>query len=217
MGPKCIVNNTNYLFIEAFISGWDLLGSKWTCSSQSCRDISRKNGQGQGFKGVEGKLWWLEARASPKLFLWGIPSLQWSVSIKHGPRKEWWWTRPCSWKDIPMPFFNGITVSCTKQKRFRNGLRGTASFRCSPSWNFSRFQSSGTSVGCAGQTSLILGGHTSQLITLKGSFTNTLVPDTTAHHQRSGGVHVSSGQGCFGSKKGANTILGKWKPFAWLV
>ena len=41
------------------------------------------------------KLWWLDnwVRASPKLqLLWGVPGLQWSVSIKSGPRKEQWWT-----------------------------------------------------------------------------------------------------------------------------
>ena len=41
------------------------------------------------------KLGWLDAwvRASPKLqLLCGVPSLQWSVSIESGPRKEHWWT-----------------------------------------------------------------------------------------------------------------------------
>ena len=40
------------------------------------------------------KLWWLESwvRASPKVqLLLCVPSLQWSVSIKSGPRKEHCW------------------------------------------------------------------------------------------------------------------------------
>ena len=44
-------------------------------------------------------------------------------------------------------------------------------------------------MGCAGQTSQIYGGPTSQLTGLKGSAANILVPDTTAHLQGSGGVH----------------------------
>ncbi|KAK3564655.1 hypothetical protein QTP86_024529, partial [Hemibagrus guttatus] len=47
-------------------------------------------------------------------------------------------------------------------------------------------QSNRASVGCAGQTSLIHGGPTSQLRGLvKGSADNILVPDTTAHLQGS--------------------------------
>ncbi|KAK3513688.1 hypothetical protein QTP70_028775 [Hemibagrus guttatus] len=57
------------------------------------------------------------------------------------------------------------------------------------------------SVRCAGQTSPIHGGPTSQLKGLKGSSANILVPDTTAHLQGSSGVHASMGQGCFGSKR----------------
>ena len=44
----------------------------------------------------------------------------------------------------------------------------------------------------------------------KGSAANTLVPDTTAHLKGSSGVHASMGQGCFGSKRGTNKILGRW-------
>ena len=54
---------------------------------------------------------------------------------------------------------------------------------------FPRSQSNWASVGCAGQTSQIYGGPTSQLTGLKGSAANILVPDTTAHLQGSGGVH----------------------------
>ena len=50
---------------------------------------------------------------------------------------------------------------------------------------FPRFQSDRASVGCAGKTSLILGGPTSQLTGLKGSAANVLVPDTRGHLQRS--------------------------------
>ena len=50
---------------------------------------------------------------------------------------------------------------------------------------FPRFQSNRVSVGCAGQTSLIHGGSTSQ-------------------------VHASTGQVNFGSKMGTNTILRRW-------
>ncbi|KAK3554377.1 hypothetical protein QTP70_023086, partial [Hemibagrus guttatus] len=35
------------------------------------------------------------------------------------------------------------------------------------------------------------------------------LPDTTAHLQGSSGVHASTGQGCFVSKRGTNTILGR--------
>lgn len=45
---------------------------------------------------------------------------------------------------------------------------------------------------------------------LKGSAANSLVPDTRAHHQGSSGVQVSMDQGCFGSKRGTNTISGRW-------
>ncbi|KAK3563225.1 hypothetical protein QTP86_018278 [Hemibagrus guttatus] len=44
----------------------------------------------------------------------------------------------------------------------------------------------------------------------KGSVAKILVPDTTGHLQGSSGVHASTGQGCFGSKRGTNTILGRW-------
>ncbi|KAK3543232.1 hypothetical protein QTP70_014109 [Hemibagrus guttatus] len=74
----------------------------------------------------------------------------------------------------------------------------------------SRSQSNRASVGCAGQTSLIHGGPTSQLTGLKGSAANILVPDTTAHLQGSSGVHASMGQGCSGSKRRTNTILVRW-------
>ncbi|KAK3526241.1 hypothetical protein QTP70_020394 [Hemibagrus guttatus] len=46
--------------------------------------------------------------------------------------------------------------------------------------------------GCAGQTSPIHGGPTSQLRGLKGSAANIFVPDTTAHLQGSSGVHAST-------------------------
>ncbi|KAK3569192.1 hypothetical protein QTP86_026470, partial [Hemibagrus guttatus] len=72
---------------------------------------------------------------------------------------------------------------------------------------FPRSQSNPASVGCAGQTSLIHGGPTSQLTGLKGSAANILVADPTAHLQGSSGVHASTGQGCFGSKRRTNTIL----------
>uniref|UniRef100_A0AAY5K1J4 CCHC-type domain-containing protein n=1 Tax=Esox lucius TaxID=8010 RepID=A0AAY5K1J4_ESOLU len=62
-------------------------------------------------------------------------------------------------------------------------------------------------VGCAGQTSPIHGGPTSQLTGLEGSAANILVPDTTAHLQRSNGVHALTGQDCFGGKRGTYTIL----------
>ncbi|MCI4375370.1 hypothetical protein PGIGA_G00108680 [Pangasianodon gigas] len=54
---------------------------------------------------------------------------------------------------------------------------------------FPRSQSHRASVGCAGQTSLIHGGPTSQLTGLKGSAANVLVPDTTAQPC---GVHAST-------------------------
>ena len=59
--------------------------------------------------------------------------------------------------------------------------------------NSPRSQSNQAFVGCAGQTSLIHGGPTSQLTGLKESAANILVPDTTAHHQGSSGVHDLTG------------------------
>ena len=75
---------------------------------------------------------------------------------------------------------------------------------------FPRSQSNRASVGSVGQTSLIHGGPTSQLTRLKGSASYILVSDTTAFLQGSSGVHVLTGQGCFGSKRGTNTIFGRW-------
>ena len=99
----------------------------------------------------------------------------------------------------------------TKQKWFRNGLRSTTmSLRSGLASKFPRSQSNRASVGCAGQTSPIYGGSTSQLTGLKGSAANILVPDTTANFQGSRGVHASMGQGCFGSNKETNTIVGRW-------
>ena len=46
-------------------------------------------------EGQRATLWWLEdrVRASPKLqLLWGVPGLQWLVSIKSDLWKEQWWT-----------------------------------------------------------------------------------------------------------------------------
>ena len=42
------VNNTDYLFIMALVSGWDILGGKWTCCPQS---------------------WWVEAWASVRIWV----------------------------------------------------------------------------------------------------------------------------------------------------
>ena len=53
-------------------------------------------------------------------------------------------------------------------------------------------------------------GPTLPLTGLEGSADNILVPDTAAHIQGSGRVHTSMGQGCFGSKRVTNTILGRW-------
>ncbi|KAK3546573.1 hypothetical protein QTP70_029961, partial [Hemibagrus guttatus] len=53
------------------------------------------------------------------------------------------------------------------------------------------------------------GGPISQLTGLKGSAANILVPDPTAHLQGPSGVHALTGQGCFGSKRRNNTILGE--------
>ncbi|KAK3539129.1 hypothetical protein QTP86_026698, partial [Hemibagrus guttatus] len=47
---------------------------------------------------------------------------------------------------------------------------------------------------------------TSQLTGLKGSATNVLVADPTAHLQGSSGVHASTGQGCFSSKRDRHNI-----------
>ena len=59
------------------------------------------------------------------------------------------------------------------------------------------------------QTSLIHGGPSLQLTRFKGSAADILVPNTTAHLQGSSGVHALMGKGCFGSKRGTNTILGR--------
>lgn len=60
---------------------------------------------------------------------------------------------------------------------------------------FPTSHSNGASVGCAGQTSPIQGGPTSELKGLEGSFPNIMMPDTTAYLQMFSGVHVSVGQG----------------------
>lgn len=57
-------------------------------------------------------------------------------------------------------------------------------------------------MGCAGQTSPVHGGPTLQLRGLKGCASNNLVTDAASHFQRSGGVHASTGQGYFNSKRG---------------
>ncbi|KAK3536019.1 hypothetical protein QTP70_025289, partial [Hemibagrus guttatus] len=79
-----------------------------------------------------------------------------------------------------------------------------------PPPNSPDLKSNPASVGCAGQTSPIHGGPTSQLTRLEGSAANILVSDPTAHVQGSSGVHASMGQGCFGSKNGTDTILGRF-------
>ena len=219
------VNNTDYLFIVTPVSGWDIIGSEWTCCPPSWCVRSRRVWASL----IRAKLWWLDdrVRASSKLqLLWGVPSLQWSVSIKSGPRKEQWWTG------------NRIMG---RQGRTRGGKAGMCgliqwmSYCCSNWWRrwckyasgivwgaqqqvwvvelaseSSRSQYNKASVGCAGQTSPIHGGPTSQLTGLKGSPANILVLDTTAHLQGSSGVHASTGQGCFGSKIWTNIILRWW-------
>ena len=86
------------------------------------------------------------------------------------------------------------------QEWFEEHNNGLQVFTWPP--NSSRIQSKRASVGCARQTSPIHEGPTSQLIGLKGSAANILVPDTTAHLQGSRGVHAFTGQGRFGSKRG---------------
>ena len=91
------VNNTDYLFIMSPVSGWDMLGNKSTCCPQSWCVSGRKNGASIRISAslTRAKLWLLDdwARASPKLqLLWGVPGLQWSVSIKSGPSMEQCWT-----------------------------------------------------------------------------------------------------------------------------
>lgn len=73
--------------------------------------------------------------------------------------------------------------------------------------------------GCAGQTSPIHGGPTSQLTGLKISAANILVPNTTAHLSGSNGVPYLDGSGLFfGSKSRMSTILGSWSwCYAWSV
>ncbi|KAK3542654.1 hypothetical protein QTP86_031477 [Hemibagrus guttatus] len=107
--------------------------------------------------------------------------------------------------------FGRILHRATKQKWFRNGLMSTTSCGLDLAAKFPRSQSIQASVGCAGQTSPIHGGPTSQLTGHERSAAKILVPDNTAHLQGSSGVHASTGQGCFGTKRGTNTILGKWE------
>ncbi|KAK3569465.1 hypothetical protein QTP86_031433 [Hemibagrus guttatus] len=71
-------------------------------------------------------------------------------------------------------------------------------------------QSNQASLGCAGQMTLIHGGPTSQLTGLEGSAANILVPDTTAHLQGTSGVYALTCQGCFGRKRGTNTMMDGW-------
>ena len=52
----------------------------------NCKDLSKFD------KGQIGQKKWPDywVKASPQLqLLWGVPGLQWSVSIKSGPRKEY--------------------------------------------------------------------------------------------------------------------------------
>lgn len=73
---------------------------------------------------------------------------------------------------------------------------------------FLRSQCEKTFVGCAGQRSLIYGSPTLQSTGIEGSGANIFIPDTTAHLQRSNGIHVWVGQSCFGGIIRTYTILG---------
>lgn len=66
--------------------------------------------------------------------------------------------------------------------------------------NSPRSQSKQASLGCAGQTGVILGGFSSWLTGLKGSAANISESDTTALLQGSGEGHAWMGQGCFRSR-----------------
>lgn len=101
-----------------------------------------------------------------------------------------------------------IYPSTKEQKKgFRNGFRSTRT-SCGVDLDFesNRSQSSWTSVGCAGQTSLIHRDSSSELTGLKGSPANIMVPNTRAHLQESSGVHAS-GSGLFWEQVGTIMIL----------
>ena len=73
-------------------------------------------------------------------------------------------------------------------------------------------------LGPIGQTSPIHGGPTSKLTGLTGSAADVLVPDTTAHLQRSNRVHASMDQSCLAVKggptqyqAGGNNFMADWK------
>ena len=107
--------------------------------------------------------------------------------------------------------FSRVNASCHKAKMVQEWFEEHNNEFEVLTWppNSPDLNSNRASVGCAEQTSPIHGGPTLQLTGLQGSAANILVPDTTAHLQGSRGVHASTGQGCFGSKRGTNTILGR--------
>lgn len=106
------------------------------------------------------------------------------------------------------------SIFSTKKKWYRNDFRSeTTSLSGWLGLQIPQISINQSSVGCAGQTRPIHGGPSWQV---KRSAANILVPDPTAHLQRSSGVHASTGQGCFGSKRGTDTIFGRWSQW-WLA
>ena len=98
----------------------------------------------------------------------------------------------------------------------RNGWNASVSWRMRDTWEtcIPLISSNRTSVGCAGQTSLIHGGPTSQLKGLK----DLLLRYRCQIPQRSSGIHTSTSQNCFGGKKGTYMIFGRRsKCYGWSV
>ena len=115
-----------------------------------------------------------------------------------------------SWKQyslMAVASFSRIIHRATKQKCFRNGLRGTTmSWRCRLDLQIPQISVQSSICGtCWTNKSDPWRPH---LATYRTA--DIVVPDTPTHLQGSSGVHASMGQGCFGSKRGTNTILGRW-------
>ncbi len=82
-------------------------------------------------------------------------------------------------------FFQQNNVPYHTAKIVHDGLRSMTKSCVDLVSIFPRSQSNWAYVHCAGKTTQIHGGPTSQLTGLKGSAANILVPDTTGHRHRS--------------------------------
>lgn len=177
---------------------WNIFGSKWTFSPQgSCVRSRKKRGSMRIWLFDKGQSGMARRRGSEHLLVWRQCDALGKVLL--GKRESLW------------VFSDGRgNACCHGAKRFRNGSWFTTMIlRRSLGLQIPRSQFSRASVRRVGQKSQIYGGPSSQLTGPEGS--DMLVPDSTAHHQESGVVHASAwSQGCFGSWRRTNTMLGRW-------